>query len=236
MSEIIFVRHGQASFGKASYDKLSELGVEQVRHLARYWSDLGEKFDQIYVGSLRRQKETANELLSLVKSNPPVFQIDDSFNEYNGDPLIRIYLRDFANSRGLKTNIEMPITDERLFQSVFEKATSKWLSNQLEPREADSDFESWETFKRRVYRGLDEIMSKHTHGSRTLVSTSGGVIATALQRVLKFPDEQVIQTNWMVHNSSITRIRYGNGKISMTQFNSLPHLARTGMTDLITYR
>ena len=79
-------------------------------------------------------------------------------------------------------------------------------------------------------------MSKYSNGSRTLVSTSGGVIATALQRVLNFPDEQVIQTNWMVRNSSVTRIRYGNGKMSVTQFNSLPHLERKGMTDLITYR
>ena len=236
MSEIIFVRHGQASFGKASYDKLSELGLEQVQHLARYWGDLGETFDQIYVGSLHRQKETANELLTLVRNNEPLLNVDDSFNEYSGDPLIRIYLRDFAYKEGLKTSIEMPITDERLFQSVFERATSKWLSDQLVPNKADSDFESWKAFKRRVYGGVDEIMSKHIHGSRTLVSTSGGVIATVLQRVLKFPDEQVIQTNWMVHNSSITRIRYGNGKMSVMQFNSLPHLERTGMTDLITYR
>ena len=130
MSEIIFVRHGQASFGKASYDKLSELGLEQVQHLARYWSDLGETFDQIYVGSLRRQKETAKELLTLVRSNPPLLHVDDSFNEYNGDPLIRIYLRDFAEDKDLKANIEIPIMDERLFQSVFEKATSKWLSDE----------------------------------------------------------------------------------------------------------
>ena len=236
MSEIILVRHGQASFGKASYDKLSELGITQVRHLMRHWNELGESFDQIYMGSLQRQRETANELLMLVKSDPPLSYVDDSFNEYNGDPLIRIYLRDFSASEGLKSGIQMPIKDERLFQSYFEKATSKWLQDQLVPGENDSDFESWGTFKQRVYSGLDNIMSRHSSGSRTLISTSGGVIATALQRVLKFSDEQVIQTNWMVHNSSVTRIRYGNGKMSVTQFNSLPHLERKGMTDLITYR
>ena len=57
-----------------------------------------------------------------------------------------------------------------------------------------------------------------------------------LQRVLNFPDEKVIETNWMVRNSSITRIRYGDGKISLTQFNCLPHLEQKGMTHLITYR
>ena len=236
MSEIILVRHGQASFGQASYDKLSELGLTQVRQLSRHWNGLGETFGQIYMGSLQRQRETANELLMLAESNPPRLYVDDSFNEYNGDPLIRIYLRDFAASEGIKSDVKMPIRDERLFQRIFEKATNKWLCDQLVPNEDDSDFESWGTFKKRVYSGLDGIMSKYSNGSRTLVSTSGGVIATALQRVLNFPDEQVIQTNWMVHNSSVTRIRYGNGKMSVTQFNSLPHLEREGMTGLITYR
>jgi hypothetical protein len=54
--------------------------------------------------------------------------------------------------------------------------------------------------------------------------------------VLQFPDDQVIQTNWVVHNSSVTRIRYGNGKISLTQFNSLPHLVKEGMQQYVTYR
>jgi len=40
----------------------------------------------------------------------------------------------------------------------------------------------------------------------------------------------------MVHNSSVTRVRYGNGKISLTQFNSLPHLEKKGMQHLVTYR
>ena len=64
MSELILVRHGQASFGKASYDKLSDKGVEQVKILARHWDDIGEQFDHVYSGTLMRQKETGNELLS----------------------------------------------------------------------------------------------------------------------------------------------------------------------------
>ena len=79
-------------------------------------------------------------------------------------------------------------------------------------------------------------MARHSGGSRVLVATSGGVIALALQRVLQFPDEQVIRTNWMVHNSSVTRIRYGSGKISLPQFNSLPHLEKEGMQEFVTYR
>ena len=70
MSELIFVRHGQASFGAASYDALSDLGFEQVRELARHWQTTGDSFDHICSGTLQRQRETAGELLHLVKGEP----------------------------------------------------------------------------------------------------------------------------------------------------------------------
>ena len=57
-----------------------------------------------------------------------------------------------------------------------------------------------------------------------------------LQRVLQFPDQAVITTNWMVRNSSVSRVKYGHGKVSLTQFNSLPHLERPGLQEMITYR
>jgi broad specificity phosphatase PhoE len=236
MSELILVRHGQASFGAASYDKLSAHGIEQVRSLARHWQDLREQFDCIYSGTLLRQIETAKELLSLSRSVKTDPLQHSSLNEYNGDPLIRIYLRDHASNDGFDSGLSWPIPDERLFQRVFEKATARWILNELSPLQEDEGFEYWSDFQRRVYAVLDEIMDRHRSGSRVLLCTSGGVIALALQRVLQFPDEQVITTNWMVHNSSVTRIKYGNGKISLTQFNSLPHLEQKSLRHMITYR
>ncbi|MCG8413763.1 MAG: histidine phosphatase family protein, partial [Pseudomonadales bacterium] len=100
----------------------------------------------------------------------------------------------------------------------------------------DQGFERFEDFRSRVHEAVDALMAKHRGGSRVLVSTSGGVIAMALQRVLDFPDPQVIATNWMVHNSSVTKIRYGGGRVSLTQFNSLPHLEQSEFQHLITYR
>ena len=236
MSELILVRHGQASFGKASYDKLSEKGVEQVKILARHWQDVGEQFDHVYSGTLLRQKETANELLSLVRGAPTASTENPAFNEYNGDPLMRVYLRDHAASEGFDSPISWPIKEERLFQTVFEAACAKWIRGELNPSEEDVNFEFWQDFQDRVYAAVDDIMSRHDSGSRVLISTSGGVIAMVLQRVLQFPDQSVITTNWMVRNSSVSRVKYGQGKVSLTQFNSLPHLERSGLQEMITYR
>ena len=110
MSELIFVRHGQASFGEDSYDKLSQLGIEQVRILARHWQKTGEQFDFLYSGTLQRQKETAAELMSLVKNNQ-VEPIEHSWlNEYNADPLIRIYLRNHSVNEGLDPKLDWRIS------------------------------------------------------------------------------------------------------------------------------
>ncbi|MDD9896881.1 MAG: histidine phosphatase family protein [Gammaproteobacteria bacterium] len=240
MSELVFVRHGQASFGQKSYDKLSELGIEQARILAQHWQAIGEEFDHIYAGSLLRQQETARELLPLVKNNVSAPETHEGLNEYSGDAIVKIHLRDQGEE--LQSDFEFGGTfannedEKRSFQSVFEEATDRWLNDELEPSETEPHFESWNEFKSRVFAAFDDIMARHSGGSRVLVATSGGVIALALQRVLQFPDEQVIRTNWMVHNSSVTRIRYGSGKISLTQFNSLPHLEKEGMQEFVTYR
>tara|TARA_B110000858_G_scaffold175732_1_gene209355 strand:- start:39305 stop:40015 length:711 start_codon:yes stop_codon:yes gene_type:complete len=236
VSELILVRHGQASFGKASYDKLSEKGVEQVKILSRHWQELGEQFDHVYSGTLLRQKETAKELLPLVKGAPTAAIENPAFNEYNGDPLMRVYLRDHAADDGFDVPFSWPIKNERLFQSVFEASCAKWIRGELIPSSEDANFEYWENFQHRVHAAVDEIMSRHGSGSRVLISTSGGVIAMVLQRVLQFPDQAVITTNWMVHNSSVSRVKYGQGKISLTQFNNLAHLERSGLQDMITYR
>ena len=240
MSELILVRHGQASFGMKSYDKLSERGIEQVKILARHWQDIGERFDCIYSGTLLRQRETAKELLSLVRGEPDKSIENPSLNEYNGDPLIRVYLRNHAAGEGRKLDREASMTDPgkdpRRFQEIFEAATAKWIRNELQPEPGDTEFEYWDSFKSRVHGVVDELMARHSGGSKVLISTSGGVIAMALQRVLQFPDEQVITTNWMVKNSSVTRVKYGNGKLSLVLFNSLAHLEKADMAHMVTYR
>jgi broad specificity phosphatase PhoE len=59
MSALLLVRHGQASFGSANYDRLSSLGEEQVGHLRDHFTRSGQKVDAIYSGSLYRQRSTA---------------------------------------------------------------------------------------------------------------------------------------------------------------------------------
>lgn len=236
MSELILVRHGQASFGTENYDRLSKTGVAQARRLCEHWQSLGVNFDHIYCGTLQRQIETAGELLPLVKGAPATAEQQEALNEYDGDPLIQAFLRNHAGAEGFPDDIPWPIREERLFQQLFEAATARWIRNELLSHPETPEFERWHAFQNRVHGFIDDLMNRHSGGSRVLLSTSGGVIAMTLQRVLGFPDEQVISTNWMVHNSSVTKIKYGGGRVSLIQFNSISHLEHPDYQHMVTYR
>ena len=168
MSELVFVRHGQASFGSDSYDKLSQAGFEQVKLLARHWQELGETFHHLYAGDLRRQQETAGELLHHVEESQRKIKVNPAFNEYDGEPLIAIYLRDHAEAEGFHPALSLPIPEERLYQKVFEAATAKWIRDELEPAEEDDGFEPYREFQGRVHNAMDELMARHQQGSRVL--------------------------------------------------------------------
>lgn len=234
MSELILVRHGQASFGAESYDQLSETGRAQVRILAAHWQSLGKQFDVIYSGNLNRQRETAA-LLAGVITKPEVV-IDPAFNEYSGEPLIRIYLRDHAEREGMPADIDFRNMDRKTFQIILEAAGRHWQAGTLQPHEADVDFEAWPAFKHRVRAATERLMTRHRGGSRVVISTSGGVIALVLQYALELSDSQALAVNWMVNNSSVTRLVYGRERVSMSAFNSLAHLETPGGRELITFR
>ncbi|NDB25614.1 MAG: histidine phosphatase family protein, partial [Gammaproteobacteria bacterium] len=47
MSTIHLIRHGQASFGAADYDRLSSLGEQQVEHLRDHYARIRQPVDAI---------------------------------------------------------------------------------------------------------------------------------------------------------------------------------------------
>jgi broad specificity phosphatase PhoE len=63
MPRVFLVRHAQASFGTDDYDRLSERGRPQSRWLGEYFAERGTSFARIVAGTLKRQRQTAEEML-----------------------------------------------------------------------------------------------------------------------------------------------------------------------------
>ena len=126
MAELLLVRHGQASFGAADYDKLSELGVEQSRTLGRWWSSCQLQVDSLMAGTMRRHRETAEGAM-IALPNPPELAIDGGFDEYDFQDVLLRYRPDFAEGGIMQRLVAEKSNPKQAFQELFSQATARWM-------------------------------------------------------------------------------------------------------------
>lgn len=236
MSTIFMVRHGQASFGGETYDRLSPRGHEQARILARHFIGGGLLFDALYSGDMDRQQATAREISGVYAAQGlfmPAHKIDPRLNEYDSERIVKALIHDVvANEPALADDIARIYTDRRSFQRIFERVMLRWITINHETTE----FETWPQVKGRVSAALKDIMHAHGRGKRILVVASGGTISAAVQYALSIPDQETMLICWQVVNSSVTRFMYNDERLTLQSFNAFSHLERMDSEDLITYR
>ena len=92
MSEIYFVRHGQAFLLAKNYDQLSDQGWQQARWLGEYFRERGISFDRVIVGDMRRHRETLQGLSETMGQTWEA-DVDARFNEFTFRPVMALYQR-----------------------------------------------------------------------------------------------------------------------------------------------
>ena len=208
MGQLFLVRHGQASFGKANYDQLSELGYEQGRLLGRWFADCGIKFDTVVTGDMERHRQTAQACLSQLPDSAPLAAVKQFFLE----------------------------TDDAkaVYQRLFEESMSRWMDG----RHDDEYAEPWPVFRARCLTALQRVLDGTGRQSqqRIVVFTSGGTIATLCQYLLGLSDERMAKLNWTLVNAAVTRLLFRPGHVTLSTMNSYSHLELLGDKKSITYR
>jgi len=230
------IRHGQASFGAEDYDRLSPAGIAQAELLAKYWLQIGQKFDAVYAGEMKRQIDTAATVLAFLRAagrNVPKLEILAEFNEYDSRGILQALMRKLAaEDPDIGADVSRFYTDKQAFQRVFEKVIQRWI--------ADSDkipgITSWQDFRERVGRGIDRVRQENGRGKTVLVFTSGGPISAAFQMATGIADAGTLRIVWHIVNTSISTFAYDAERFSLTSFNARPHLELERNPELITYR
>lgn len=234
MAEMWLVRHGQASFGKANYDELSSLGVQQCRWLGQHLHDLAINVDQVVTGTLQRHAQSAAALFEGLDDTPPLRR-HAGFDEYDFIALHNAYRA--QHRKKVKPTPEDENTGatqsgpdaQREFYRVLKRALDAWVLDEIEL----PDGQRWPQFAAGVADAMASVQTSKS--KRTLVITSGGVIATAVGQALALESSRVFDLNLQVRNSSVTQFFFNEQNLRFASFNSIAHLERDDRVHAITY-
>jgi broad specificity phosphatase PhoE len=224
MSEFYLVRHGQASFGAADYDKLSDLGIQQSVWLGEYFAERDIKFSKLLCGTLTRHKETSAGICQSLQY-PLDCEAFDWFNEFDFETVARAYLSVNPQHRPPEN---APRSE---FYRLLKRAMLEWSEDKL-PKELLS--ESWVQFKQRLVEGVDHIQH-NCADQKVLVVSSGGAISMLMSLVLGFNAENVINLNLQIKNASFSHFYFNQKTVRLSSFNNVPHLDHLQRADAITF-
>jgi broad specificity phosphatase PhoE len=244
MGTIYLVRHGQASFGSANYDQLSELGFEQVRLLGQWFANTRQGFHRVVMGGMQRHRQSADTCLAeLPKAllHETEWRTDTDFAEFDHHQVLQRHCPEFGDAEAFKRLLAQSPQPQLAFRDLFEQAMLRWMSGQ----HADDYVESWPQFRQRCVDALGRVAAQADAAQRaagadapsqaSIVFTSGGVIAALTQHLLGLPDQQVVTLNWSLANGAVTRLRHTPGQISLSSLNNYAHLEWLGEAGAITY-
>lgn len=215
MAEITLIRHAQASFGEADYDRLSDLGHDQSKTLGTYLSELNRRFDRVVLGTMRRHFETAT---SMGLSGP--FEVHSGFNEYDFGDLLAARFPD-----GMPEEIGH---DRRGHFRILRDTIGLWQRDEIK-----GVAETYADFRNRTATAMD--MACREGAKSVAVVTSGGPIGQIVADTLGAASSQMIALNLQVKNTSLSRMVYNVNNRFLHEFNATPHLDAPAHIHKLTY-
>ena len=229
MASVLLIRHGQASFGTADYDRLSPLGEEQSRRLGRWLKQTGNTPDLVVVGPLRRHAHTADLCVEAAGVTAPRITIA-GLDEFDHEEVLARYRPDLASHDALLAELARLENPHRAFQLMFSEAVARWTSNKF-----DQEYSrSWTAFREAVMEGMQALAAQEV---RTIWAfTSGGPIAVITNALVGAPIADAFTLSWPLVNTSTSRVSIGAKRKSLISYNGWPHLEGVNSTDLVTYR
>jgi len=234
MSQLLYFRHAQASYGKPDYDQLSAMGYEQSEHLGRFLVEDGVSFDHIYVGPLKRHHQTLSKVQEAYKKAGvplPVPIEMKELEEHRGPDILKSSMSLIKDEDELirkwdTERLENPKLNIKNGLLIFERAMELWATGQLEHLQPDK-YLNWSDFRKQTARGYDQVLAQHSQERGVTIGmfTSGGTISATLGHVLGMSDNRdIIGLNGIVQNTSISEFLFSGRRVTMKRFNDVSHL------------
>ena len=231
MTTIYLVRHGQASFGAESYDKLSPNGELQAKILGQYFDNILKEEPYVVAGSMQRHQQTAN--FALAECFPKAKIVTDSaWNEFNHQQVFAQYDSRFNEPHLLKQEVAKESSPRAYLAKIFEGAIERWTGGEFH-HEYD---EAWPDFKNRVENALQNLCDglAKTKPRYAVVFTSGGVISVVAGKLLELSPNKTFALNWAIANTSLTTLRLVGNESQLLSLNE-HHFIKAEDPQLLTW-
>jgi broad specificity phosphatase PhoE len=229
MGSLYLVRHGQASFGAADYDQLSDTGRAQCRLLGAYWRERGQRFDAVFTGTLKRHAQSLAAIADGSGDGWPAVASAlalpglPGLDEYDSEAVIRAIhpepLPAPRDAEGVKQHFRL------LRQGLL-----AWMHGDVAP----AGMLSHADFAAGVADALARVRALGV-GKQVLIVSSGGPISVAVGQVLACPPESVVELNLRLRNSALTEFAFNPKRHHLVTFNTLPHLEAAETRGHITH-
>lgn len=229
MARALYIRHAQASYMADDYDQLSDLGYRQSEILGQYMVDQEITLDKIYVGPLKRHRQTFEKVQEAYNNvgvilSKPIFM--DELVEHQG-PETLTYLKDqliekYPNIAALAKGEAGRSRKNNL--KIFTFFMQKWAQDDL-GLPHPSHLQKWSEFKELVYSGVSKIATSDNKGKTIACFTSGGTISAMVGYALNMTDDaKMIGVNGIIRNTSINEFIFNEDSFNLLSMNQVPHL------------
>ncbi|GAB2572412.1 histidine phosphatase family protein [Dyella jejuensis] len=229
MRSLLLIRHGQASFRAADYDRLSPIGEEQSRRLGAWLAACGAMPELVVVGPRQRHRRTAELCLAAAGIDRPLLSLP-GLDEVDHQQLLARLRPDLDGADALHAELKRAPEPFRAFQQLFAAAVARWVEGSH-----DADYtQTWAAFREQALQTLRTLAA---HEAPTLWAfTSGGPIAVIANALLDAPASDAFKLSWPLVNTSLTKLRQGRHGPSLVSYNGWPHLERCEDQHLVTLR
>jgi broad specificity phosphatase PhoE len=221
MGTLYIVRHGQASFGAADYDRLSDLGHRQSRRLGEHFRARGLAFERVLTGTLRRHRETFAGIAEGMGIAAEAIEFP-GLNEYDSEAVV------CAVHPQPMPPPDSPESVRQHFR-VLRQGLAAWMAGTAQPQ----GMPVFADFAAGVRAALDHVR-EHCEGDALIVS-SGGPIAVAMSHVLGLDAATTIELNLRIRNSAVTEFSFNPKRHLLVAYNGVPHLEQPGFESWVTY-
>ena len=215
MSSLLLLRHGQARFGAAQYDVLTELGERQAIETGAYFARAGTRFDEVQIGPKRRHATTAAAALREMREAPAPITVRelDEFSEASE------ILRAAEQVCGIAAaDLSALPRAEQLRH--YDATIAAWAEGRVHLARCATAA----LFRAKIADWLRDVVARPVRSQNLLAVTSAGVIAATVAEVLELPVERMSRFTRVLRNASLTEIAFCAGRVSLVSFNSVAHL------------